>query len=153
MKRLSLDINGQNALHAAFLQLDGYDEVAKGVDNGPRIVRVPYKLGAVRRSTVKNLNMLRASLLSYEEAHKALMRETWPDVEDGAVIEKKDDPEKFKAFQAEQKKMLEAKEELELHTLPFATMYPADPNAREFPSTALAPLEQHGLIEEPPATA
>jgi hypothetical protein len=146
--KISLDIDQQNALLIALNQLDGYDVVAPGVEDGAKVVRVPYKLGAARRAIVKNINALLASLRCFEATQKEIFKETWPDLPEGANVKKEDDPENFARFQTEIVKVVKAKEELELLPLPAATMYPADPNAREFPNHALALLDEHGLIEE-----
>lgn len=146
--KLDLDINQQNALFSAFNQLDGYDMIAPGVENGPKVVRVPYKLGASRRIVVKNLNALRTALLSYEEAHKGLFKEIWPDLDETATVTKAEYPEQFARFATEQKKMLESKDAIELLPLPSAVMYD---DGNEFPNQALAELDKHGLIEEVPS--
>jgi hypothetical protein len=148
--KLDLDINQQNALFSAFNQLDGHEQIAPGADNGPKVVRVPYQLGSSRRAVVKNLNALRAPLQSYEEAHRGLFLEIWPDLDETAKVTKAEDPEKFARFAAEQKKMLETKDAIELLPLPSAVMYDA---GNEFPNQALAELEKYGLIEEVAAPA
>lgn len=138
----SLDVNQQNALFLAFNQLDGYDTVA---ENGAKTVRVPYKLGSARRAVAKNMNALKASLTIYEEAHKALFKETFPDADENSVIKRDEaDPAAFARFATEQKKIVEAKDEIELLPLPAAVLY----GENEIPTGALAALEEHGLIEE-----
>jgi hypothetical protein len=148
--KLDLDINQQNSLFSAFNQLDGYEQVAPDVDNGAKVVRVPYQLGSSRRAVVKNLNALRTSLLSYEEAHKGLFKEIWPDLDETAKVTKAEDPEKFARFAAEQKKMLDTKDAIGLLPLPSAVIYDA---GNEFPNQALAELDKYGLIEEVAAPA
>lgn len=142
--KLALDIKAQNELFAAFHQLDGQDVVTPGVENGARLVRVPYKLGAVRRSVVKNLNALSASLQSYGEIRTALIRETWPNLQDGEQITRDQDPGNFDRCQDALKEIDAKTDELELLPLPAAAMY----GDNEFPNAALAVLERHGLIAE-----
>jgi hypothetical protein len=151
--KLDLDIDQQNALLIAFQQLDSYQVVSPGVEDGAKLVSVPYKLGIARRAVVKNINVLRTSLLSFEEINRSLFKETWPDAPDGANIKKEDDPENFARFQTAVAKIVKTKEQLDLLPLPASVLYPADPAAREFPNQALVTLEEHGLVEEAAAAA
>jgi len=153
MPKLSLDIDQQNALLLAYNQLDSYEVVTPGVENGAKVVKVPYKLGASRRAVVKNINALRTSLISFEETNKAIFKEIWPNAEEGANITRSDDPENFDRFRAVMIKVAKTKEDIDLLALPAAILYPSDPVAREFPSQALVALDEHGLIEEAPPQA
>lgn len=149
--KLSIDINQQNALFLAFTKLDGSETMTLDAEGKPKTIRVPYRIGgAARRIIVKNMNALRVSLASYEEAHKALFREIWPDAAEDARISKEADPDKFATFVAEQKKLIEAKDDLDILPLPESVIY----GDNEFPADALLILEQHGLIAEAaPASA
>jgi hypothetical protein len=145
--KLQLDINEQNTLFAALSQLDSYTSETPGVENGPKTVRVPYKLGASRKALVRNMAALQASLTQFEEAHKALFKESFPKVPEGGTATKEAYPDEFPIYQAAQKKMIEEKDDIELWTFPESVLYPTDPKAREFPGDALLVLHNRGLIE------
>ncbi len=148
--KLLIDINQQNALFTAFSRLDSYETLAPGNEKtAAKVVRVPYKLGAARRTIVKNMNALRASLVVYQEANKALFSENWPNAAEGVEISREDDPEKFDVYAAEQRKMIEAKDEIELLALPAAVIY----GDNDFPNDALAQIDLHGLITDDDADA
>ena len=122
---LSLNIDDQNALYSAFLQMDG-------------------KLGSARRSVVKNVAVLKASLEIFQAAHKAVVKEIWPDLPEGKNVMPEEDPENFAKFHAEMKTIIETKEELDLLPLPAAKLYSDD---NDFPTKVLVLLDDHGLIE------
>lgn len=143
---LSLDINQQNSLFAAFSQLDKHDVVTPGVENGPKVVSVLYQIGGVaRRSIVKNMNALRSSLQSFEDARKQSFNELWPEKDMSELpLLSKDNPEKFKKFISDVGKLVIEKDDVELFTLFESVMY----GKEELPSDALAVLDQHNLIIE-----
>lgn len=144
MLKMTLDRAQQAALSVALAQMDSFESVTPGVDNGPKVVRAPYKLGAARRVLVKNINALRASQASFDEARQALVKEIWPNKADDENITAETDPVNFPVFIAGFQKMVEAKDDLELLPFPAATIYEA---GNEFPAEVLALLESHSLIE------
>lgn len=147
--KISLDINAQRGLHAAFGALDGYQKIVPGVDNGPKTIRVPYVLGgAARRVIVKNLGALTASLNSYDQARQALVKEIWPDLPDGTEITAQSDPVNFPRYAIGHAAIVAAKDELELLPLPETLLF----GEQEFPTFALALLNEHGLISEAAAS-
>lgn len=140
-----LDVNEQNAIFAAYSKMDTYDHVNPGVEDGPKVIKASYKFGASKRVVIKNMAKLRKTLTEYEEAHKALFREIWPNRDPSLPIKKQDDEDNFRKFADEQEKILKVKEEFDLLQLPRDVAYG---NGNEFPISALLTLEEHGLIEE-----
>lgn len=140
--KLKLSILNQIDLMAALRALDAYETVAK-VNGEEKMVRTPFKLGAHRRHVVKNINTLRPSLEAYEEAHKQLFKEVWPEKNTLDNVKRSEDPENFDKFNAEWVKMTGQEDEFDLTPLPATVMYGDD-----FPVDALSVLEKHGLISE-----
>lgn len=137
--KLNLSPNEQAVLYGAFEQLDGYASAA-----GVAVIRVPFKLGgSARRIIVKNMVELRAKRAVFDETQKALFKETWPDKQPWARVERLEDPEIFDKHATEHDALSNTKEELEFLTLPSAVVYS---DANEFPAVAVAILEGHGLI-------
>lgn len=146
--KLALDITQQRGLLAAYGALDGCEKIVPGVDAGPKVVRVPYKLGgAARRVIVKNLGALTASLRSYDETRAALMKEIWPDLPDGIQVTMEQYPVEFPRYLAGHAAIVNAKDDLELLPLPDTLMF----GDQEFPNASVALLDELGLISEAPA--
>jgi hypothetical protein len=141
---LSLTHQKQNEILSSLSALDSYETVTPGVESGAKVVRVPYKLGAVRRALVKNINTLKASLENFEEARKGLFKETFLGVADEVPVTPATHPKDYPLFMIAFKEMLAATDELVLTPLPAAVLY----SDQDFPATALAILDEHGLIEE-----
>jgi hypothetical protein len=141
--KIALDVNEQNALLGALQMLDGY-EVAASENGQSRILRVPFRLGAARRAVVKNINLLRTALTSFEQTRAALQKESWPALPLGTEVKKADDPEAFARYEAALLDVIKVKEEFELLPLPGALMY----GDSDFPASALAVLDTHQLIDE-----
>lgn len=146
--KLSIDINQQSRLLDAHMAMDGYETVTPGVEQEPKVVRVPYKLGANRRIIVKNMTALKASLASYNETRRELFKECFPEWPEEKQIVEADNPQGFARFQAEDKTTRAQKDDIELLRLPETAVYNSD---NEFPALALAVLDEHGLIEGLPA--
>lgn len=141
--KVQISIHQQSALLDAHRALDAYEAVTPGVDHGAKVVRVPYKLGAHRRALVKNMTALKASLSSYEEARLGLRKECFPDLADDQIPDLEKSKGEIAQFEAELKKILDTKDEIDLLTFPEAAIY----NDNEFPALALATLDEQGLIE------
>ena len=140
--KLNLDMNEQNSLRLAYQSLDGYEVISKNTDGTEKIIRIPYKLGAARRTIVKNLNTLQISFDSLESTKKSLFKEIWPNKEITDVVEQKDDPDNFNRFVKEFDKILALKEEINLIPLYESNVY----NDNEFPMGAITCLDHFGLI-------
>lgn len=143
--KLPLDANDLVNLLDAHNQLDSYESVTPGVANGPKVVQVRYKLGATRRVLVKNLNALKAALATFHETRKSLFKEIFPDVPEGAIVQKDDVADVWPRWESELNKLTAVKEEVELLLFPAGAIY-NDHN--EFPAAAIALLDEKGLIEE-----
>lgn len=137
MVKLTLSYEKQNALTAAISQLDMYEVV------GPdKTVRAPYKLGAERRTLVKNLRALQASIAVWQEITKEIFKENFPDVPDGVGVQRKDRPLEYDKYMAAIS--ASAKEEDEVELIPFTEKVIYEDN--EFPAAVCALLEEHGLV-------
>jgi hypothetical protein len=142
--KISLNFYQQAELLNAYSALDGYDAVSPGVANGPKTVRVPFKLGAKRKILVKNMAALKAKIEESEETRKSLFRENFPDVPEGQEVKKDDRPVEFAKYAAALHDAQNEKEEIELQKFAEADIY----NDNDFPSGAIVVLEGHGLIGE-----
>jgi len=139
---VSLDINAALRLRSALEGLDGFEQVVPGVEDGPRLVRVPYRLGAERRAVVKNLNLVNGIAREFDEVRIALVKEFWPDLKPGESINPADDPKKFAEFDPQMQELIKHKDELALESLSADVLY----SAGEIPTAVLAVLEENGLI-------
>lgn len=145
--KVNLDVKSQNLVFAAFNQMDGREEVSVTAQ-GPKLMRVPYRLGAERRAVVRNLIALKASLEAYEKTRQSVFKEVWPDALDGAEIKKEDDPKGTERFQATMKEIEEKQDAFDLLPISDSVAYE---QGNEFPNLALSILEEHGLISQSPA--
>lgn len=139
--KLKLDVNQQKALFDAYQQMDAADTVVV-IDGAPKIVRVPFRLGAARRSLVKNITALKASLAFFDQARVSLIKEIWPDLPDGTDIKKSEYPTEFAIYELELAKIARERDEIDLAPMPDDVIY----EANEFPLAAIAALDEHGLI-------
>lgn len=140
--KLSLTIDQQNELFAAFTQIDSHDVVTPGVENGARAVRAPYRLGPHRRSVVKNMSALRTSLIEWEAVRKGLLREHFPEAGDFGDVDPKKNPDAARALHSAIAEAAARQDEFDLHPLPEKVVY--DDN--EMPLVAVTVLDSHGLI-------
>lgn len=145
MPLIKLTIDQQNALLQAHLQLDAYEVVCQGKD-GDKAVRVPYKLGAERRTVAKNINVLRTSLNVWSETRKGILKECIPDATESAELDdlKKKYPEEYAKFIATATAAASKEDEINLLSFTMKAIYE---QASEMPLMAIATLEEHGLID------
>jgi hypothetical protein len=134
--KLSLDINQQIALRAAYQSLDG-------VGNGA--TRVPYKLGPSRRAVAKNITALMRTLEVFEKAQRSLLNEKFPNCPPGIDIRRDDDPPTFDAYTNEINEIMAVKEDVELDMIAATVLYAP---GNEIGATALALLEYHNLVAD-----
>jgi hypothetical protein len=137
--KLNLTFDQQNELMAALAQLDMHEIPAPD-----KAIRVPYRLGGERRALVKNMRALQTSLAGWQEITKAIFKENFPDVPDGAAVQQKDRPVEFARYQAAIMASSQQGDEIEL--MPFTAKMLYEEN--EFPAAVLALLEKHDLIED-----
>lgn len=140
--KLNLTINNAMRLRAALDGLDGFEQVVPGVEKGPRVVRVPYRLGAERRAVVKNINAINSAAREFDEARLALVKEFWPELQPGESVKPEDDPEAFKRFDLQMQQMIKAEDVFDLVPLSADVLYAAG----EIPTAVLATLEEFGLM-------
>ena len=138
--KVSLTAAQQNQLFGALQQMDAQD-ITVGEGDKIQIVRVPFKIGAHRLSVAKNINALRASLVAFEDGRSALVKELWPQLEEGKTVTEHDDPATFATYKAELTKMLGVTQEFDLAPIPAAVV-----QSNDFPIAVLMALDEHGLI-------
>jgi hypothetical protein len=138
MRVLSLTVAQQDALLQAHMQLDSYE-----VMQGDKVVRVPYKLGAERRSAAKNINALKRSLEIWNETRMAIVREHYPNKRDDEEVDKDKDPVQWMKFVADITVAANKQDAIPLELFSATVMY----DSNEFPMMAIATLDEHGLIE------
>jgi hypothetical protein len=141
--RIALDINRQSQLLNAFGSLDSYEAITPGIEQGAKVIRVPYKLGCARRELIKNINALKASLLSFEEVRKSMIVETWPDKPEYLIDGVPESEQKYPLFKLTVEAVVARKDDVELLPMPAAVMY-----GNDFPSGSVALLDELGLISE-----
>jgi len=142
--KLNLNINEQVRLRAALEGLDGFEQVVPGIKGDPKVVRVPYKLGAERRAVVKNINAINRAVGDFEQSRLALVKEIWPDKPTEKSITREDDPDGFARFEPEMQKLISTKEELSLERLSADVLYAAG----DVPTDILTVLEEFNLVAE-----
>jgi hypothetical protein len=140
--KLNLNVDQQAAVLNALMQLDTHEAVTPGVENGPKTIRVPYKLGAQRKTLVKNINAIKASLAVWDQTRNAIFREHFPDVPDGVQVNEAEDPAKFGKYRADLIAGSTTKEEVDLIPFPESVIY----DSNEFPAAITATLDEFGLI-------
>lgn len=146
--KFSLNTDKQLAIVQALGALDGYMKETPGVEHGPRMVRVPFKLGGpARRAIVHNMAAVKPALASHEQVRKDLFAECFPHLDVNARALREDNVEAFDRFQQEIEKITKVEQEFELLQLPFAVLY-SDEN--DIPTEALLILQENNLIGPDP---
>jgi hypothetical protein len=135
MLKVKIRIDRLHQMRDALLALESGDRVERA-DNGVRVVREPFALGALRFDIAKNLRRIKDALDVFEQGKLALIKEC----SNGKTsISKETDPDAWAKFEPEIEKRFLAEEEIEPVPLPMAAL---NIDKNPIPIIALAALDE-----------
>lgn len=139
MPKLSLNVDQQLTLLSVLTRIDGHDVITPGVEDGPKTVRVLYNYGAERRSLVKNLNALKASIAHWEETRLGIIKEHFGEASPDEVSET--------AIKCKIDLVVASQVKEDVELLPFS--HKAIYLDNQLPAPELTVLDEHKLVLDP----